>query len=463
MSGTAARGEPFRPPRTRPLPELPSLLRVLWRGDGDLLSLVPAKAYRLPVCTLGQTRRSIVMVSDPALVRRLMTDDLERYPKSDLMQDALRPLIGDSIFVSGGAVWERQRRMINPAFTHMKVSTAFHAMQAAVQDAIPGLDRQCTSGEPLSLDLMTSHLTADAITRTVFSTPLSSNTARAVFESFIVFERSVAQVKLLPMIVAPAFANTPQSPEVLAACARIRELLGQLVDDHAKAQRDDIAASIREGRDEAGQAFTRDELIDQIGVMFLAGHETTASALTWILYLTSLVPAVRERLRREIREVAGDGPLTYEHTREMQYVRNVFRETLRLYPPITFMPRVALEADVIGGKRIRRGALIMISPWVMHRHQALWRDPDAFDPDRFAAERESDIVPGSYIPFGQGPRICVGQAFAHTEAVLMLAELLRRYDFAPLEPGAVRPVARLTTRPAQQILCRVARRTGRDA
>ena len=448
----------FRPPRTRPLPELPSLLRVLWRGDGDLLSLVPAKAYRLPVCTLGQTRRSIVMVSDPALVRRLMTDDVERYPKSDLMQDALRPLIGDSIFVSGGAVWERQRRMINPAFTHMKVSTAFHAMQAAVQDALPGLDRQCASGEPLSLDLMTSHLTADAITRTVFSTPLSSNTARAVFESFIVFERSVAQVKLLPMIVAPAFANTPQSPEVLAACARIRELLGQLVDDHAKAQRDDIAASIREGRDEAGQAFTRDELIDQIGVMFLAGHETTASALTWILYLTSLVPAVRERLRREIRAVAGDGPLTYEHTREMQYVRNVFRETLRLYPPITFMPRVALEADVIGGKRIRRGALIMISPWVMHRHLSLWRDPDAFDPDRFSSVREADIVPGSYLPFGQGPRICVGQAFAHTEAVLMLAELLRRYDFTPLDPGAVRPVARLTTRPAQQILCRVARR-----
>ena len=463
MKAPTTPSEVFRPPRTRALPELPSLLRVLWRGDGDLLSLVPAKAYRLPICTLGQTRRSIVMVSDPALVRRLMTDDVERYPKSDLMQDALRPLIGDSIFVSGGAVWERQRRMINPAFTHMKVSTAFHAMQAAVQDALPGLDRQCTSGEPLSLDLMTSHLTADAITRTVFSTPLSSNTARAVFESFIVFERSVAQVKLLPMIVAPAFANTPQSPEVLAACARIRELLGQLVDDHGKAQRDDIAASIREGRDEAGQAFTRDELIDQIGVMFLAGHETTASALTWILYLTSLVPAVRERLRREIREVAGDGPLTYEHTRELQYVRNVFRETLRLYPPITFMPRVALEADVLGGKRIRRGALIMISPWVMHRHQALWRDPDAFDPDRFSPEQETDIVPGSYIPFGQGPRICVGQAFAHTEAVLMLAELLRRYDFTPLDPGAVRPVARLTTRPAQQILCRVARRAGREA
>ena len=175
--------------------ELPSLARVIWRGDGDLLSLVPAKAYRQPMCTLGQTRRSIVMVSDPVMVRRIMTEDMHRYPKSDLMQEALRPLVGDSIFVSGGATWERQRRMINPAFSHMKVSLAFNAMRDAVQDALPALDRSAAAGEQLSLDLLTSHLTADAITRTVFSMPLQSQTAHAVFASFITFERSVAQVQ----------------------------------------------------------------------------------------------------------------------------------------------------------------------------------------------------------------------------------------------------------------------------
>ena len=438
--------------------ELPSLARVIWRGDGDLLSLVPAKAYRQPMCTLGQTRRSIVMVSDPVLVRRIMTEDMHRYPKSDLMQEALRPLVGDSIFVSGGPVWERQRRMINPAFSHMKVSLAFNAMRAAVQDALPALDRSAADGEQISLDLLTSHLTADAITRTVFSMPLTSQTAHAVFESFITFERSVAQVRLLPMIFGKAWADTPQRPEVLDACARIRELLGELVDLHAARSTEDIAASMREARDDAGVAFTREELIDQIGVMFLAGHETTASALTWILYLISMVPEVRERLLAEIRRVAGDDPVSFEHVREMGYVRNVFRETLRLYPPITFMPRVALENGRIGERRVKRGALIMISPWVMHRHLSLWKDPDAFDPDRFSPEREAELPEWGYIPFGQGPRICVGQAFAHTEAVLMLAELLRRYEFEPLSPGNVRPVARLTTRPEAQILCRIRRR-----
>jgi cytochrome P450 len=448
----------FCPPRTRPMAELPSLARVIWRGDGDLLSLVPAKAYRQPMCTLGQTRRSIVMVSDPVLVRRIMTEDMHRYPKSDLMQEALRPLVGDSIFVSGGATWERQRRMINPAFSHMKVSLAFNAMRDAVQDALPALDRSAAAGEQLSLDLLTSHLTADAITRTVFSMPLQSQTAHAVFESFITFERSVAQVRLLPMILSKAWADTPQRPEVLAACARIRELLGELVDAHATRGTEDIAASMREARDADEVPFTREELIDQIGVMFLAGHETTASALTWILYLISMVPAVRERLLAEIKRVAGDDPVSFEHVREMTYVRNVFRETLRLYPPITFMPRVALEDARIGGRKVKRGALIMISPWVMHRHLSLWKDPDAFDPDRFSPEREADLPEWGYIPFGQGPRICVGQAFAHTEAVLMLAELLRRYDFEPLAPGTVRPVARLTTRPETQILCRIRRR-----
>ncbi|MFM7784577.1 MAG: cytochrome P450, partial [Gammaproteobacteria bacterium] len=189
--------------------------------------------------------------------------------------------------------------------------------------------------------------------------------------------------------------------------------------------------------------------------MFLAGHETTASALTWILYLIARVPSVEQRILAEVERIAGHGPVEFAHVKDMHYVRNVFREALRLYPPITFMPRVALENTRIGERRVKRGALVMISPWVMHRHLRLWKDPDAFDPDRFSAEREAEIPQWAYIPFGQGPRICVGQAFAMAEAVLMLAELLRRYAFEPLAPGDVRPVARLTTRPDRQILCRI--------
>jgi cytochrome P450 len=138
-------------------------------------------------------------------------------------------------------------------------------------------------------------------------------------------------------------------------------------------------------------------------------------------------------------------------------VRNVFRETLRLYPPITFLPRVANEATRIGDYPVKKGALIMVAPWVLHRHQAYWRDPHLFDPDRFLPEREAEMTTGAYIPFGIGPRVCAGAAFAQVEAVLLIARLFRHFDFHIEAPGDVRPAARLTTRPARQVMCRVTR------
>jgi cytochrome P450 len=299
------------------------------------------------------------------------------------------------------------------------------------------------------------------ICRATFSTSLASRAAHEVFEDFAVFERSVAQVELKRLILDPAWTTVPQKPAVLDACRRIRGHLGGLLDTHLApgAAFDDIASAVIAAREpETGQGFTREELIDQLGVFFLAGHETSASALTWAFFLLATQPEVLARLRAEVAAVTGGGPVDFEHTKRLAYVRNVFRETLRLYPPITFLPRVALRDVVVGGRRIRRGALVMVSPWVMHRHHELWRDPDVFDPDRFAAEREKEFAPGAYIPFGIGPRVCVGAAFATTEATLILARLFARYDVEVLDPARVRPAARLTTRPAEQILCRVMRR-----
>nr|MCU0887043.1 cytochrome P450 [Rubritepida sp.] len=200
-----------------------------------------------------------------------------------------------------------------------------------------------------------------------------------------------------------------------------------------------------------------EELIDQLGVLFLAGHETSASALTWVFYLLATHPALVARLRTEVREVCGEGPVEFEHTKRLPFIRNLFRETLRLYPPITFLPRVATEATTIGDFKVKRGALVMVAPWVLHRHHRYWRDPHRFDADRFAPEREGEITPGTYIPFGQGPRVCAGAAFATTEAILLIARLFRRFDFHVRDPQKVRPAARLTTRPTEQVMCTVTR------
>lgn len=451
----------YRPPRPQSLTPVAALVRVALQGDGDLLSLLPRSAYRVGVGPLGWSRRQTVIVNTPELARAVLSDAEDIYPKNDLMVGALEPLIGDSIFVSSGPTWRRQRRMIDPAFTHMRLNAAFPAIVGAVAEHERELDRFAASGEAFSLDLAMSHLTADVICRATFSTSLESRTARDVFEAFAVFERSVAQVELKRLIFDPAWATIPQNPAVLEACRRIRAHLGVLLDTHLApgATFDDIASAVIAARDtDTGRGFSREELVDQLGVFFLAGHETSASALTWAFFLLATQPDVLARLRAEVDEVTGGGDVGFEHTKRLPYVRNVFRETLRLYPPITFLPRVALREVRIGGRRVRRGAMVMVSPWVMHRHHELWRDPDVFDPDRFSPEREKEFSPGAYIPFGIGPRVCVGAAFATTEATLILSRLFRRYDVEVLDAARVRPAARLTTRPSEQIMIRVRRR-----
>ncbi|MGD1887129.1 MAG: cytochrome P450 [Cohaesibacteraceae bacterium] len=454
----------YRPPRPVSLPAIVSLIRVLRQGDGDLLSLLPITAYRDAIGPLGYSRRSIVIANAPELVRQVLVEDTASFPKSDLMVNATEALIGDSIFVSSGDTWKRQRAMVDPAFSAMRINRAFTAMSAAMDDAEALYDEHAASGEPLSLDKAMGHLAADIICRTVFSTSLKSDIAHQVFDDFAIFERAAAQVNVVRLIWDKAWTKVPQPDDVLAACARIRGYLGQMIDGHLGEDGgtfDDIASAVIAARDPlTGKGFTREELIDQLGVFFLAGHETSASALTWAVYILAMHTPTRERVRDEVDRIAGDDALSIDQVKKLSKTRNMFRETLRLYPPITFLPRVALKETRLGDKRIKKGALVMIAPWVLHRHQTYWNDPDVFDMDRFKPGREAEMVPGCYLPFGQGERLCSGAAFATIEAMLVLARLIRRYDIKVIDPDAVRPVARMTTRPANQIMIRLKRRTG---
>ncbi|MFN3892351.1 MAG: cytochrome P450 [Beijerinckiaceae bacterium] len=448
----------YRPPRPRPLPALLSLARAALRGDGNLLALLPAAAYRMEMGLLGWSRRTTLLVNRPDLVRQVLVDPDGIFPKSDLMVNALEPLIGDSIFVSSGRTWRRQREMLDPALSMMRVNRAFPSMEQGVAACATFLRAQAQAQAPFSLDLAMSHLTADVICRTVFSTSLEHETSQVVFDAFTLFERSVAQVEIRRLIMDKAWTKAPQKPEVLAACRTIRRRLDEMLQSHAGedgARFDDIARNVIVAQDDNGAGFTREELIDQLGVLFLAGHETSASALTWAFYILANRPDVVARVRDEVARVCGAGPIQFDHIKSLTFTRNVFRETIRLYPPITFLPRVALEDTRLGDRRIPRGALVIVSPWVLHRHLSYWKDPDVFDPARFLPEREADMTPGAYIPFGIGPRVCAGAAFAQVEAVLIIADLVRRFDFTLAAGENVEPAARLTTRPVRQIMCRV--------
>ena len=441
----------YRPPAPIPTGPVRGLIRAMMKGERDLLSLMPEPAYTMRVGRLGRSRRGIVLVNEPAAVVQVMTDAEQNYPKNDLMVGALEGVVGQSMFVASGPPWRRQRRMIEPAFTHMRVNRAFEAMEAGIDAYQAVLDSHATTGEAFSLDAAMSALTADIICRTIFSQSLASQTARDVFASFGQFERSVANTEIRRLLFGKPFAKIPQSAPVRAACARIRghiaDLLAPRMAEGATTI-DDIVGAVIAARDpDTGEGFTPEELIDQIGVFFLAGHETTASVLTWCFYILSQNPALAERLRAEV----GAGAVDLERTKQLSLTRNIFREAMRLYPPITFIPRVALRATEIADVPVEPGCMVMIAPWTIHRSPNNWQNPDRFDPDRVTG----DVTPGSYIPFGYGPRICVGAAFATIESTLILARLAMRYDFTPLHPNRVRPVARLTTKPAEEVMVRV--------
>ncbi|MEO0881316.1 MAG: cytochrome P450 [Pseudomonadota bacterium] len=445
----------YVPPRPALLPPVAALVRTMRWGDGNLLNLLPAAAYRKRACELGYSRRSIKLFNDPELVRDIMDDDGSLFPKSDLMVGALEELIGTSIFVTDGEVWARQRRMIEPAFSMMRLNLAFEAMDAAVETYSKRLSQLAMTGDAFSLDFAMSELTADIICRAVFSVPLTSDVARDIFEDFAIFERGVGQVKVWRLIVDPAWKQVRQAPEVRAACERIRHHIGSLIDTHlgeGVGQYNDIASAVIASRDEdTGEAFSRDELIDQLGVFFLAGHETTASALTWAFYILAQQPDILNRLRADVQDNTNGGSLDFNAVKRLNFTRSIFRETMRLYPPLTFMPRVAMKRANVGGYKLRKGALIMISPWTLHRHELYWDRPDVFDPDRFMPPRDKEILKGSFIPFGSGPHTCVGAGFATIEAVLILARLASEFDFKIESEHAVRPAARMTTRPAKEI------------
>ncbi|MEM6489867.1 MAG: cytochrome P450 [Pseudomonadota bacterium] len=455
----SARDALYRPPAPYPVSPTRALWRAISSFERDLITLLPGEAYRPVDMMLGVSRRGIFLLNDPATVRRIMVEDRAIFPKSDLMVGALAPVVGDGLFVSETPVWERHRRMIDPAFAHMRIGRAFAHMAAAVDDAERRLEEAAAAGTALSLDAELSGLTADIVYRTIFSETLDGAAAREVFEAFNRFQHAVANVQLDVLLLRRGFSAVRQPKAAHRAAARIRALMQAKIDArraHRGTPFDDLAGDILAARDpDTGARFDDRAVLDEIATFFMAGHETTASVLCWALFILSQQPRTVARMRAEIDATVGAGPIDAAAVKRLSFTRCVFRETLRLYPPVTFLARVAARDARIGDLAIPRGAMVLVSPWTLHRCEGLWPAADRFDPDRFAPGREEAIPAGASIPFGLGPRLCIGTAFATMEAVLILAAWIRRWDLEVEAPERVRPVARLTTRPAREIRFRL--------
>ena len=451
----------FRPPAPVPPKERPSLWRMFWMARRCTLSILFERGYSMKMGHIRFPGWNHFMVNEPKWVRHVLVDHADRFPKGEMLCAMMKPLVGDGIFISSGDLWKRQRRMIDPAFEQTRLQTAFPLMMDAVEAMERRLDA-LPEGAPLRTDVETTHVTADVIFRTIFSEPIEADAADRVFAAFEQFQETAPSIGMWRAAgILPWFSL--RRLRAGRAAREIRDLLQGLIRRRvAETEQDpppeprDILDSLIAARDaDSGKGFTVTELVDQVAVLFLAGHETTASTLAWALYLVAMCPEVQDRLHREALEVLGQGRPEYQHVSRLKFTRDVFRETLRLYPPAPFLPRRSTETECMRDKTVPPGSAVVVSPWLIHRHRTFWDRPDIFDPDRFRTENAKESMRSAYLPFGQGPRVCAGAAFAMQEATLILACLLRRYRFE-CEPGHTpKPIGRLTVRSENGVALRL--------
>jgi cytochrome P450 len=409
-------------------------------------------SYSMHMGEVGLPHKRIYIANQPDLVQRILVDEAENFPKSGIIADMLDLLMGDSIFVSNGAVWKRQRRMMNPAFEAARIKIVFDLMMQAVDALVARID--ALAGGEVAIDVEMTHVTADIIFRTIFSKPLTAEEARLIYDAFIRFQETAFAHGMTRTVGFPSLFTYFRQRRAKVAAADIRGVLDPLVkaryDSFHKGEpqshQDILQALIAIKDAETGTHFDLRELCEQVSMLFLAGHETSASALSWALYLLAMDQEVQERLHRETIAVLGSRPPQFSDMKKLSFTRNVFSEALRLYPPVAFLPRSAACPVHMRDKDIKAGSMITVSPWLIQRHRRYWREPDSFDPGRFDRDDTVEAQRTAYLPFSKGARVCLGAAFALQEGTLILANLARRFKFDPVPGFVPKPIGRLTVR-----------------
>jgi cytochrome P450 len=439
------------PPKPEPRADRVSLWGHLRAFRQDILSAQPARLYRAWMAEFRTPFFRSYLCNDPDLVRRVLDERPGDFPKSDRVTEGLRPLLGRSVFVTNGEEWLHQRRIIDPAFEGGRVKDSFPAIWAAAEAAVARMGL----GE-VEIELAASHAAADVIFRTLFSIPIEDRVAQAVFHEFRAYQRSAPILNLGAFLPLPGWFPRLHRGATRRSAKAIRGLIEGLTAARAAAIAEgrapvDLATKIMTTPDPVtGVPFGTAEMVDQVAIFFLAGHETSASALAWALYLLATHPEVQERVAEE---AAGLRP-EFGVLGSLRFTRDVFREALRLYPPVPMLVREAARAEEFRGRKVGKGAQVVISPWHLHRHERLWERPDDFDPDRWAGE----VPLRGYLPFSRGPRVCPGAGFAMLEGTLLLAHLVRAFRFQAVAGRVPVPVAHLTVRAKDGIWLKVTRR-----
>ncbi len=415
------------------------------------------RAYRELYVYDRNWMQDFLLVNDPEGVRHVLLDNVQNYVKSRQVQRTTGPALGNGLFNADGESWKFQRRTTAPTFSMRHIADFAAPMARVTEDALARWDDLAPGTVIDAADEM-MRVTYAIITHTMFSDDVKIDYP-ALARHFVTYLDTLGRIDLLTTLGVPHWAPTPKRLRARVAVNFFRKEIGALIARRkalvarapVAAPKDFLTLLLTTRDPEGGALFGEDEVYDNVMTFIFAGHETTANATAWTLYLLSQFPEIDARVAAEVRAADGD-------TSRLVYTRQVLEESLRLYPPAPFVSRDSIGPDRIGGIDIRAKTSVLISPWLIQRHRKLWDAPDYFDPDRFAPGRREKIHRFAYIPFGAGPRICIGMGFAMQEALIVLSAIVKRYRLTLVEGHPVVPLARLTLRPQFGLKMTIARR-----
>ena len=453
--GTVAAMRDFIPPYPPRLKGTPTTLQRLWRLRDDMLGLWEESAFEYDFVSTKILSRRIFLCNSPESVQfAFSTKNTSFEQKSPEMRRVLEPLLGDGLFISGGETWRTRRRIVAPVI-HISRLAQFAPMM--VEAAVEARDRWAALPPPGNLDALSemAQLTAEIICRTIFGRELGHHHAREIVEAFTDYQRVAFRLDFAMLLGLPDWLPRWPQPALRRSVKRMFGVIEGIVDAHRRAgaaQGDSAIGLLLRARDEdTGQPLDADALRNEAVVLFMAGHETTANTLAWTWFMLSQTPDVEARLHAELDAVLGGRLPTLADVPRLVYARAIIDEVLRLYPPVPFLSREAGKDEEFQGQAIPKGSVIVVAPWLLHRHKKLWEQPDHFIPERFLPGGAGAPSKFAYVPFSIGPRICAGMAFGQTESILCLAILAQSFRLR-LKPGTnVQPICRMTLRPGDAL------------
>jgi cytochrome P450 len=444
------------------------LLSLLREARRNILSVWPQAAYERDCFGFKLFRQRYLVCNSADSVRRVFLEKHENYDrKSPQMRHALEPLLGDGLFVSDGEVWQERRRLCAPAF-EPELMGDFALVMGEEAERLADHWQSMPPGSTVHMLEEMARLTARIIGRTVFGDETSDTEALRVVHGFSAYQREVEQIGLADTLGIPGLgwlANPLRRRRAAKAAALVHGVIDHIIERHSNSADSGrftlLAHLLKHGNAKEGDAsacpFSARAARNEAIVMFMAGHETTANTLAWCWYLLSHSPRATGKLHNEIDEVLGGRTPSLEDVPRLHYTRAVFEEALRLYPPVPILSRQARRDDVMGDRHIAKDTIILVVPWLLHRHKAYWDKPDHFIPERFLPDqpRPDKFI---YIPFSVGRRVCLGLRFGLVEGILCLATLAQRFTAEVQKNHKVEIECRLTLRPQQGLPMRLAPR-----